>query len=123
MILVDTGVWIDHLRAGDPVLAVALDGGRVLMHPFVMGELACGNLHNRREVLELLGALPPAPIATNAETLGFIEQRTLMGRGIGYIDVHLLASVSIAGTAQLWSRDRRLAAAAAELKVAFNEET
>ncbi len=121
MILVDTSVWIDHLRSGEPALATALEGGRVLMHPFVLGELACGNLENRREVLRLLGDLPAAPTATDPEALGLIERRALMGRGIGYIDVHLLASTALDGVARLWTRDRRLAAAAAELELAFNE--
>jgi predicted nucleic acid-binding protein len=100
----------------------ALEGGRVLMHPFVLGELACGNLANRSEVLELLGGLPAAPSATDPEALEFIERRTLMGRGIGYIDVHLLASIALSGDARLWTRDRRLAAVATELEVAFREE-
>ncbi len=119
MILVDTSIWIDHLRAGEPVLIEALEGGRVMMHPFVLGELACGNLANRSEVLMLLGDLPAAPAATDPEALGLIERRALMGRGIGYIDVHLLASAALSGGGQLWTRDRRLAAAAAEMELAF----
>lgn len=120
MILVDTSVWIDHLRSGEPSLAAALEGGRVMMHPFVLGELACGNLKNRGEVLKLLGDLPAAPTATDPEALEFIERRALMGRGIGYIDVHLLASIALSGDARLWTRDRRLAAT--ELEPAFGEE-
>ncbi len=122
MILVDTSIWIDHLRSGEPALATALEGGRVLMHPFVLGELACGNLKNRSEVLRLLGDLPTAPAATDPEALGLIERRALMGRGIGYIDVHLLASTALEGVAWLWTRDRRLAETAAELELAFDEE-
>jgi len=122
VILVDTSVWIDHLRLGEPSLAAALEGGRVMMHPFVLGELACGNLANRSEVLELLGDLPAAPTATDPEALDFVERRALMGRGIGYIDVHLLASIALSGDACLWTRDRRLAAVAAELELAFGEE-
>lgn len=121
MILVDTSVWIDHLRSGEPALAAALEGGRVLMHPFVLGELACGNLKNRSEVLRLLGDLPAAPTATDPEALGLIERRALMGRGVGYIDVHLLASAALAGVGRLWTRDKRLAAVAAELELAFDE--
>ena len=121
MILVDTSVWIDHLRSGEPLLVAALEGGRVLMHPFVLGELACGNLANRSEVLELLGGLPAAPSATDPEALEFIERRTLMGQGIGYIDVHLLASIALSGDARLWTRDRRLAAVATELDLVFDE--
>ncbi len=121
MILVDTSVWVDHLRAGEPRLARELDAGAVCIHPFVLGELACANLRNRREVLSLLGKLPPVPAATHAEALGFIESRTLMGRGIGYVDVHLLASAALSATARLWTRDKRLAAVAAELDLSFVE--
>ena len=122
MILVDTSVWVDHLREGAPALAAALEQASVLMHPFVVGELACGNLKNRGEVLRLLGDLPGAPMATDAEVLDFIERRALMGRGMGYIDVHLLASVALAGTAQLWTRDKRLAAVAVDLELAYAEQ-
>jgi predicted nucleic acid-binding protein len=92
------------------------------MHPFVLGELACGHLKNREEVLRLLGDLPAAPTATEREALRFIERRALMGRGIGFIDIHLLASAFLAGPARLWTRDKRLAAVAAELKVSFAEQ-
>jgi len=122
MILVDTSVWVDHLRDGTPALAAALEQGRVLTHPFVLGELACGKLKNRGEVLQLLGELPAAPMASDPEALDFIERRALMGRGIGYVDVHLLASVALAGTAQLWTRDKRLAAVAADLELACAEQ-
>jgi predicted nucleic acid-binding protein len=122
MILVDTSVWVDHLRDGAPALAAALEQGSVLMHPFVLGELACGNLKNRGEVLGLLGDLPAAPLATDPEALNYIERRALMGRGIGYVDVHLLASVALAGAARLWTRDKRLAAVAADLKLAYAEK-
>ena len=123
MILADISVWIDHLRAGVPALADALEQGRVLVHPFVVGELACGNLRKWREVLELLGNLPSAPTATDAEAMEFIERRALMGRGIGYIDIHLLAATALTGTARLWTRDRRLAQLAAELGLALTEQT
>ena len=122
MILVDTSVWIDHLRSGETALAAALEDGRVLMHPFVLGELACGTLKNRDEVLDLLGNLPAAPTATDPEVLGLIERRALMGRGIGYIHVHLLASAALADVGRLWTRDRRLAAVATELELAFEGE-
>ena len=118
MILADTSVWVDHLREGAPALAAALERAGVLMHPFVRGELACGNLKNRGEVLRLLGELPAAPLATDAEVLNFIERRPLMGRGLGYIDVHLLASVALAGSARLWTRDKRLATVATALNLA-----
>ncbi len=119
MILADTSVWVDHLRAGTPALAAVLEQGNVLAHPFVLGELACGNLKNRGEVLKLLADLPRAPVATELEALDFIERRALMGRGIGYIDVHLLASVALAAGARLWTRDKRLAGVAADLKLAY----
>jgi predicted nucleic acid-binding protein len=122
VILVDTSVWIDHLRSGEPSLAASLEAGWVMMHPFVLGELACGNLANRSEVLELLGNLPAAPTATDPEVLDFIERRSLMGRGVGYIDVHLLASIALSGDGRLWTRDRPLAAAATNLELAFSEE-
>ena len=121
MILVDTSLWVDHLRKRAPRLAAALEQGSVLMHPFVLGELACGNLRNRDEVLQLLGELPAAPLATDAEALEFIERRALMGRGMGYVGVHLLASVALAGTARLWTRDKRLAKVAADLELAHAE--
>lgn len=122
MILVDTSVWIDHLRSGESALVTALEGAQVLMHPFVIGELACGNLENRAEVLKLLGDLPASPTAMDSEVLGLIERRALMGRGIGYIDAHLLASTALADDARIWTRDQRLAVAAADLELAFDEK-
>ena len=121
MILVDTSVWVDHLQKGVPALAEALEEEEVMTHPFVIGELACGNLKNRREVLDLLAALPLAVIASNKETLLFIERRRLMGKGIGYIDAHLLASVTLTHDARLWTRDKRLAVVAADLRLAATE--
>ena len=115
MILVDTSVWIDHLREGIPALAAALDQDTVFTHPLVVGELACGNLRNRAELFALLGRLPEAPLASDAEALELIERRMLMGRGIGYIDVHLLASAALTHGARIWTRDRRLASVALEL--------
>lgn len=115
MILVDTSVWVEHLRRGVPELAAMLEAGDVLAHPLVMGELACGNLRNRARILEDLGALPFAPRATDDEALEFLETRQLMGRGIGIVDVHLLASAALAGDARLWTLDRRLAVVAEEL--------
>ena len=118
MILVDTSVWIHHLRHGDNQLAALLDAGQVLCHPFVIGELACGNLENRQDLLALLYRLPSSVSASDPEVLSFIEQRDLMGRGIGYIDAHLLASLYLSTPAQIWTRDKRLAAIARELSVA-----
>jgi predicted nucleic acid-binding protein len=119
MILVDSSVWIDHLRAGEPALVELLNSGRVLAHPFVIGELACGNLKNRKAVLSLLQDLPATPVATDEEVLFFIERHGLMGKGIGYVDAHLLAATSLAGTARLWTRDKRLGAVATSMGLAF----
>jgi len=122
MILVDTSVWIDHLRHGDAELVDALNQSQVLIHPFVLGEIACGNLQARSTVLTLLGSLPAATVATDEETLAFIEQHALMGRGIGYIDAHLCASARLSG-AQLWTRDKRLRTIAFALGWAHQENT
>lgn len=119
MILVDSSVWIDHLRASEPALVELLNAGQVLTHPFVIGELACGNLRNRTAVLSLLQDLPAAPVATEEEVLFFIERRGLMGRGIGYVDAYLLAAVSMAETGRLWTRDKRLRAVAESMSLAF----
>jgi hypothetical protein len=119
VILVDTSVWVEHLRSGNATLAAELEAGRVLVHPLVIGELACGTLRNRREVLDLLGRLPSVPTASHAEALDFLERRALMGRGIGFIDVHLLASAALGAPTRLWSRDRRLSAIAIELSLAY----
>lgn len=113
MILVDTSVWVDHLRWGLPRLATRLQKGEVLIHPWVMGELACGHLRHRRQVLSLLQGLPAAVVASDEEVLLLIERDQLMGRGIGYVDVHLLASARLS-RCHLWTQDRRLAAVAGE---------
>lgn len=111
MTLVDTSVWVDHLRNGSARLRVLLDAGEVLVHPFVVGELACGNLANRREVLELLDALPRVVEAAHAEALQLLDHQRLHGRGLGWVDVHLLASALLT-RARLWTLDARLARAA-----------
>ena len=120
MILIDTSVWIDHLRAGDDNLVTLLDSSQVLAHPLVIGELACGNLHKRDDVLRLLNDLPRAPVASHEEVLHFIESNKLMGQGVGYIDTHLLASAALADTALIWTRDQRLQKIARKLKLAFD---
>ncbi len=117
MVLVDTSVWADHFRRGLPQLAEQFDAGTVVCHPFVMGELACGNLTNRREVLESLKTLCTCPVATHEEVLDFIESNRLMSLGLGYVDIHLLASAKLAGL-PLCTRDRPLQTAAC-LKVAW----
>lgn len=120
MILADTSVWIDHLRRGDRALARALDAGSIVMHPIVIGELACGTLQRRAEILALLKDMQPAPVATDDEALAFIEQRSLSGRGIGYADVQLLASAALGADTKLWTRDRKLAAVAKSLGLAHD---
>ena len=118
MILVDTSVWVDHLRAGDEVLAALLEAGTVLIHPFVVGELALGNLSQREVVLSALSDLPQASIATAAEVLHFIDRHALFGRGIGYVDAHLLAAVRLTAGAALWTNDKKLHDIAEHLKLA-----
>lgn len=120
MILVDTSIWIDHLRASDERLARLLDAGQVLAHPFVIGELALGNLRNRDAVLGALQDLPQVNVATESEVLRFIEQKGLFGLGIGYIDAHLLAAVLLTPGSLLWTRDKRLLAASAQLGISAN---
>ncbi|HET6656078.1 MAG TPA: type II toxin-antitoxin system VapC family toxin [Gammaproteobacteria bacterium] len=121
MILVDTSVWIDHLRYGVPALSAVLQQEKVLTHPFVLGEIACGNLKKRTETLIYLKKLPSAPIATDAEVLAFIERGELMGRGVGYMDAHMLAATALGGRSRLWTRDKRLAAVAAEMGFGVDE--
>ena len=120
MILLDTSVWVDHLRRGDSLAIQVLESGQAAAHAFVTGELAGGNLKSRVRVIDLLKALPQLALATDDEVLYFIERHRLMGRGIGYVDAHLLAAVAIGG-AQLWTRDRRLREIATELGVAYLE--
>ena len=123
MILVDTSVWIEHLRSGNPLLAELLEQNRVVMHPMVLGELACGNLKNRQPLLQLWRSLDSLQAVSHDEALFFIEQHGLMSKGIGYIDVHLLASVALANGVKLWTRDKRLAHVAIELRYAWSEKT
>jgi predicted nucleic acid-binding protein len=113
-VLVDTSVWVDHLRRGNDLLADRLREGKVLTHPFVIGELACGTLRRRREILGLLGVLPHAPLVDHGEVLEFVEAHQLMGHGLGWIDVHLLASAALGGL-PVWTLDRRLHSAARQL--------
>jgi len=124
VILVDTSIWIDHLRTGDPELGELLRDGQVLAHPWVTGELALGQLSRRSEILGLLHNLPQATIATDGEVLTLIDKRQLFGLGIGYVDAHLLAATALTPAARLWTRDKRLALVAAQhglAKVDANE--
>ena len=114
MILVDTSVWIDHLRSSNSRLVDLLNTGRVLVHPFVIGEIALGNIKNRGAVLAGLVGMPQAPNVTSQEVLVFIDTVKLAGLGVGYVDVHLLAAAKLAG-ANLWTRDKRVAAVAKRL--------
>ena len=110
MILVDTSVWIDHLRHGDVELTRLLNAGQVLIHRFVIGELALGSLQNRNMILNSLQNLPQVTTASDEEALLFIENNGLFGKGVGYIDAHLLAAVRLSPDALLWTRDKRLLA-------------
>jgi predicted nucleic acid-binding protein len=118
VILVDSSVWVDHLRSGDATLARLLNDGRVIAHPFVVGELALGSLRQRELILTALQDLPQAVVASDIEVLRFINQQALYGLGIGYVDAHLLASVRLTAGGSLWTRDRRLQSVADRLGVA-----
>ncbi len=107
MVLVDTSVWVSHLRDGSPKLEQLLNDGDVLCHPFIIGELACGNIKNRREIFSLLTALPKADLLDDEGALLFIEKNNLMGKGLGLIDIHLLASAMLS-EAVLWTLDVKL---------------
>ncbi len=124
MILVDTSVWVDHLRRSDPALIDALEKGEVAVHPFVVGELACGNLPDRARVFRLLEELPEVPTASNPEVVALIERRRLLGKGLGFVDAHLLASalLATAETLQIWTRDSALDKAAAQFGIAHRPD-
>ena len=122
MVLVDTSVWIDHLRKTSSRLAGLLNDGEVAIHPFVIGELACGNLTNRKEILSLLHSLPTVQQVENDEILFFIEQHSLAGRGLGLVDVHLLASSKMSEH-PLWTKYKRLKASAEEFGLGFGQQT
>ena len=115
MILVDTPVWVDHLRVGDLTLVRLLESRQVLVHPFVIGELALGHIRQRANLLAELQNLPQARLALDQEVFRFIELHVLFGLGIGYVDAHLLASVRLTAGASLWTRDKRLLDVAAHL--------
>jgi predicted nucleic acid-binding protein len=119
VILVDTSVWVDHLRAGDKALTGLLEAGLVLAHPFIIGELALGDLRQREVVLTALSDLPAASIATDEEVRHFIGRHALFGRGVGYVDVHLLAAARLTTGAGLWTKDKRLHGIAVQLGLAF----
>jgi predicted nucleic acid-binding protein len=114
--LVDTSIWVEHLRHRQLGLISLLDRAEVHCHAFIIGELACGSISHRSEILQLLGRLPSVPIVENEEVMTFVERHRLMGRGVGWVDVHLLASAALENVL-LWSTDRRLAAIARSLGV------
>jgi len=114
MFLVDTSVWIEHFRSGQPKLAGRLCDGHVLMHPCVSGELACGSLKDREAVLSDLAALPAAKLATDSEVMHLVHAKRLWGRGLGWVDVHLLAS-ALLSHCRFWTLDKKLERAAEDL--------
>jgi predicted nucleic acid-binding protein len=118
MILVDTSVWIDHLARGDSGLQSLLEEGEVLMHPYIVAEIALGSLTRRDDTVGALQALPEIPVARHVEVMAFLGSERLFGIGIGYVDLHLLAATRLAGGTKLWTRDRRLLQAALKLNLA-----
>jgi predicted nucleic acid-binding protein len=115
-VLVDTSIWVDHFYKGEPLLQDLLSSGQVVTHPFIIGELACGSLTNRSEILTLLAELPTVTIASNDEVMHLIEKNKLSGKGLGWIDAHLLAS-ALLDRVLLWTRDKNLAVAAKKLDI------
>ena len=120
MVLVDTSVWVSHLRTGNKHLEQLLIDGEVATHPFIIGELACGNLKNRKDILTLLQFLPQSKLASHDEVMQFIEANGLMGIGIGYIDAHFLASARLSRL-RIWTLDKKLEEAALKLSISFEE--
>jgi predicted nucleic acid-binding protein len=119
MILTDTSVWISHFRESQPYLEQALVDCKVFMHPFVLGEIACGNLRSRSQTLHMLARLPSSVSASNDEVLAMLEQHRFFGRGLGWVDVHLLASARLTGC-RLWTLDNPLRDAAAAFKIGYS---
>lgn len=120
MILVDTSVWVQHLRRGSRELEALLPKGEVICHPFIIGELACGSMKNRSEILGLLKSLPQGVLAENDEVLALVDQHRMYGRGLGWVDVHLIAS-ALLSDALLWTLDRPLRQAADELGIRYSD--
>lgn len=121
MVLIDTSVWIAHFREGIPALEQLLNEGEVIIHPFIIGELACGNIKNRSEILSLLHSLPTLPVIELDEFLTFIELKELTGKGIGFVDIHLLASALLESDF-LWTLDKNLKVVARQIKIYFNHK-
>ena len=120
MVIVDTSIWINHLRKGDKHLEKLLLDADVICHEFVIGELACGNLKNRKEIISLLQSLPHSPTVDHQELLYFIDKHQLMGRGVGFVDVHLLASAQLSKL-PIWTADNKLRAASRELELKYSK--
>jgi len=121
MVLVDTSVWVSHLRRGNSRLQELLEEGTVVSHPFVVGELACGNIGNRVEIISLMQSLPTLDVVEHEELLLFIEHSQMMGKGLGFVDVHLLAAAMLAGV-PLWTQDKKLNQACFRLGVDFTKQ-
>lgn len=121
-VLVDTSVWIDHFRKNDNLLVTLLNNHRVLMHSLIRGELACGHLRHRLQILTLLKHLPHVSEVTHDEALTFMDNKQLMGRGIGFVDVHLLAATVLTPGARIWTRDNRLSVVAQSLEIAWQSD-
>lgn len=119
MILVDTSVWISHFRHDDSSLKTLLQDGRVVSHPSIIGELACGNIQNRTEILSLMQSLPMLDVVEHEELLLFVEHHALTGKGLGFVDIHLLASAMLAGI-PLWTQDKNLKQACSRLNIDFS---
>ncbi len=119
MILIDTSIWIEHLSKGGRVIEDLLRTNKVLIHPFIVGEIACGNLADRAEILSMLNDLPSVPVAAESSVLYFIEQNQLTGLGIGYIDAHLLTATALEPPTRLLTLDKRLKAAAESLDLSY----
>lgn len=119
MVIVDTSVWISHLRHGNSTLQRLLQDGRVASHPFIIGELACGNISNRTEIISLMQALPMLDVVEHEELLLFIEYNQMMGKGLGFVDIHLLAGAMLASI-PLWTQDKKLKQACSRLNIDFS---
>jgi predicted nucleic acid-binding protein len=119
LVLVDTSVWVSHLREGNGEFVVLLNNGDVMCHPFIVGELACGNIKNRAAILSLLQLLPMAVQAENEEVLRFMEENSLMGKGLGYVDIHLSASAVLSGV-PIWTLDKGLAKIIEKLNIGYS---
>ena len=119
MVFVDTSVWISHFRHGNSGLQKLLQEDRVASHPFIIGELACGNISNRTEILSLMQSLPMLDVVQHEELLLFVENNKLMGTGLGFVDVHLMAAAALADI-PLWTQDKKLKQACSRLSIDFS---